>query len=138
MSPRPGAVLAMAGPAIASASAYVIDGRCQTVVLDPSGASEINNYGPGDLWFFPKGHGHAIQTIGDKPCHFVLSFDNGGFSEHSTFSITDWIDVTPRDMLALNLGVPKDAFDAFPKGETYIQAGPVLLASEDLDAPLPK
>jgi oxalate decarboxylase len=22
------------------------------------------------------GHGHAIQTIGDKPCHFILSFDN--------------------------------------------------------------
>ena len=41
--------------AIAAEWAYVIDGRCQTVVLDPSGASEINNFGPGDLWFFPKG-----------------------------------------------------------------------------------
>src|SRR5258708_2098488 len=68
---------------------YVIDGRCQRVVLDPSGASEINNYGPGDLWFFPKGHGHSIQTIGDKPCHFILAFDNGSFSEHGTFSISD-------------------------------------------------
>src|SRR6266850_7460132 len=105
----PGAARELHWHAIAAEWAYVIDGRCQTVVLDPSGASEINNYGPGDLWFFPKGHGHAIQTIGDKPCHFVLSFDNGGFSEHSTFSITDWIDVTPKDMLALNFGVPKDA-----------------------------
>jgi oxalate decarboxylase len=105
--------------AIAAEWAYVIDGRCQTVALVPSGASEINNYGPGDLWFFPKGHGHAIQTIGDKPCHFVLSFDNGAFSEHGTFSISDWIDVTPKDMLALNFGVPKDAFDAFPKGRSF-------------------
>ena len=112
-------------PTIAAEWAYVIDGRCQTVVLDPSGASEINNYGPGDLWFFPKGHGHSIQTIGDKPCHFILAFDNGAFSGHGTFSITDWIDVTPKDMLALSFGVPKDVF-AFPKGETYIQAGPVL------------
>ena len=124
--------------AIAAEWAYVIDGRCQTVVLDPSGASEINNYWPGDLWFFPKGHGHSIQTLGDKPCHFILSFDNGAFSEHGTFSITDWIDVTPKDMLALNFGVPKDLFDAFPKGETYIQAGPVLPASDALDAPWPK
>jgi len=108
------------------------------VVLDPSGASEINNYGPGDLWFFPKGHGHSIQTIGDKPCLFILAFDNGAFSEHGTFSITDWIDVTPKDMLALSFGVPKDVFDAFPNGETYIQAGPVLPASEALDAPWPK
>jgi oxalate decarboxylase len=113
-------------------------GAAQTVVLDPSGASEINNYGPGDLWFFPKGHGHSIQTIGDKPCHFILSFDNGAFSEHGTFSITDWINVTPMDTLALNFGVPKDLFDAFPKGETYIQAGPVVPASDALDAPWPK
>jgi oxalate decarboxylase len=135
---NPGSSRELHWHAIAAEWAYVIDGRCQTVVLDPSGASEINNFGPGDLWFFPKGHGHSIQTIGDKPCHFILSFDNGAFSEHGTFSITDWIDVTPKDMLALDFGLPKEAFDAFPKGETYIQAGPVLPASDALEAPWPK
>ena len=58
----PGASRELHWHAIAAEWAYVIDGRCQTVVLDPSGASEINNYGPGDLWFFSKGHGHSIQT----------------------------------------------------------------------------
>ncbi len=134
----PGASRELHWHAIAAEWAFVIDGRCQTVVLDPSGASEINNYEPGDLWFFPRGHGHSIQTIGDKPCHFILSFDNGAFSEHGTFSITDWIDVTPKDMLAQNFGLPKEAFDAFPKGETYIQAGPVIPLSQALDAPWPK
>jgi len=134
----PGASRELHWHAIAAEWAYVIDGRCQTVVLDPSGASEINNYMPGDLWFFPKGHGHSIQTIGDKPCHFILSFDNGAFSEHGTFSITDWINVTPKDMLALDFGVPAELFEAFPKGETYIQAGPVLPTSEALDAPWPR
>ena len=124
--------------AIAAEWAYVIDGQCQTVVLTPEGTSEINNYKPGDLWFFPKGHGHSIQTIGDRPCHFILSFDNGAFSEHGTFSITDWINVTPKDMLALNFGLPADAMDAFPKGEVYIQAGPVIQPSQALDAPWPK
>src|SRR3954464_2204540 len=122
----PGASRELHWHAIAAEWAYVIEGRCQTVVLDPSGASEINNYVPGDLWYFPKGHGPSIQTIGDKPCHFILSFDNGAFSEHGTFSITDWINVTPKDMLALDFGVPGELFEAFPKGETYIQAGPVL------------
>ena len=134
----PGASRELHWHAIAAEWAFVIDGHCQTVVLDPSGASEINNYEPGDLWYFPKGHGHAIQAIGDKPCHFILSFDNGAFSEHGTFSITDWIDVTPKDMLAMDFGLPKDVFDAFPKGEAYIQAGPVLAASDALDAPWPK
>lgn len=135
---EPGASRELHWHAIAAEWAYVIDGRCQTVVLDPSGASEINNYEPGDLWFFPKGHGHSIQTIGDNPCHFILSFDNGAFSEHGTFSITDWINVTPKEMLAFDFGVPQDVFDAFPKGEAYIQAGTVLPASDALDAPWPK
>ena len=134
----PGASRELHWHAIAAEWAFVIDGQCQTVVLTPEGTSEINNYKPGDLWFFPKGHGHAIQTIGDKPCHFLLSFDNGAFSEHGTFSITDWINVTPKDMLALDFGLPKDVFDAFPKGETYIQSGPVIPVSEALDAPWPK
>ena len=134
----PGASRELHWHAIAAEWAFILDGQCQTVVLTPEGTSEINNYKPGDLWFFPKGHGHAIQTIGDKPCHFLLSFDNGAFSEHGTFSISDWINVTPKEMLALNFGIPKDAFDVFPKGETYIQAGQVLPASEALDAPWPK
>jgi oxalate decarboxylase len=48
------------------------------------------------------------------------------------------VDVTPKDMLAKNFGLPAEAFAPFPKGETYIQAGPVLPASKAVDAPWPK
>jgi oxalate decarboxylase len=135
---NPGASRELHWHAIAAEWAFVISGRCQTMVLEPSGASEINNFEPGDLWYFAKGHGHSIQTIGDEPCHFILSFDNGAFSEHGTFSITDWIDVTPKDMLALEFGLPKDLFDAFPKGETYIQQGAILKPENALEAPWPR
>jgi oxalate decarboxylase len=134
----PGASRELHWHAIAAEWAFVIDGKCQTVVLEPSGASEINNFEPGDLWFFAQGHGHSIQTIGDKPCHFILSFNNGAFSEHGTFSITDWIDVTPKEMLASNFDIPKELFDAFPKGEVYIQSGPIVPVSQALDAPWPR
>ncbi|MDQ0456097.1 cupin domain-containing protein [Rhizobium paknamense] len=135
---NPGASRELHWHAIAAEWAFVIEGECQTVVLEPSGASEINNFKPGDLWYFKRGHGHAIQCIGDKPCHFILSFDNGAFSEHGTFSITDWVDLTPKDMLAKEFGVPKDIFDAFPKGEVYIQQGPILKAADATEAPWPK
>jgi hypothetical protein len=46
--------------------------------------------------------------------------------------------VTPKDILAANFNLPKDAFDAFPKGETYIQAGPVVPVSNALEAPWPR
>ena len=135
---NPGASRELHWHAIAAEWAFIISGRCQTMVLEPSGASEINNYEPGDLWYFAKGHGHSIQTIGDEPCHFILSFDNGAFSEHGTFSITDWIDLTPKDMLAMEFGLPKDVFDAFPKGEAYIQQGEILKPEDALEAPWPR
>ncbi len=135
----PGASRELHWHSLADEWALVIDGRCQTVVLTPEGASEINDYGPGDLWYFPKGHGHSIQTIGDRPCHFVLAFNNGEEApDFGTFSVTDWISVTPGDWLAQDFAMPAERFDAFPKGEVYIQAGVVLTAAEALDAPWPK
>lgn len=62
--------------------AYVVDGHCQVTVVDPEGQLEVANLAPGDLWFFPKGHSHAIQTLGPAPCHAILAFDDGLYSEH--------------------------------------------------------
>src|SRR6516225_5525861 len=52
--------------------AYVVGGHCQVTALDAAGTVETVNLGPGDLWFFPRGHAHAIQTLGGEPCHAIL------------------------------------------------------------------
>jgi oxalate decarboxylase len=64
-----------------------------------------------------------LQCLGDEPCHFVLIFDNGYFSEFGTFSITDWIGHTPKALLAKNFGLPAATFDGFPKSEVYFAQG---------------
>ena len=46
--------------------------------------------------------------------------------------------MTPKDIVAANFNMPKDFFDVFPKGETYIQAGPIVPISQALDAPWPR
>lgn len=104
--------------------AYVIKGHCRVTVIDPEGHSEIKSFGPGDVWYFPRGHGHSIQGIGEEECHFILTFDNGAFSEFSTFSITDWIAQTPISVLAKNFHMSENDFRSFPKGEVYIASGP--------------
>ena len=43
-------------------------------------------------------------------CEFLLVFDDGSFSEDSTFLLTDWLAHTPKDVLAKNFGVPESAF----------------------------
>src|ERR1700752_1146929 len=66
-----------------------------------------------------------LECLGDEPCHFVLIFDNGYFSEFGTFSISDWIGQTPKPLLAKNFGLPESTFDGFPK-EGLSSAGGAL------------
>ena len=121
----PGALRELHWHANAAEWAYVIDGRCRVTTIDPDNRSETVDFGPGDVWYFPRGHGHSIQGIADKPCLFLLVFDNGYFSEFGTFSISDWVGHTPAEVLAKNFGVPAEMFANFPKKEVYISKGPV-------------
>ena len=106
--------------------AYIVDGHCQVTVADAEGQIEVVNLGPGDLWYFPKGHGHAIQTLGPSPCHAILAFDDGLYSEHGTFGISDWMSRYEPQVLSQAFGVSSEAFAQIPKAETYIMQGDVL------------
>src|SRR3989440_6400313 len=105
----PGGMRELHWHATAAEWAFVNEGRVRTTVIQPNGQSETNDFEPGDVWDFPRGHGHMLECLGDKPCHFVLIFDNGYFSEFGTFSITDLIGVTPKPLVAKNLGVSESA-----------------------------
>src|SRR5262245_58714046 len=109
--------------ATAAEWAFVNEGRVRTTVIDPQGRAETNDFGPGDVWYFPRGHGHMLECLGNKPCHFILIFDNGYFSEFGTFSISDWIGHAQRALLAKNYGVPEATFEGFPKTEVYFTRG---------------
>ena len=103
MSLAPGGLRELHWHANAAEWAYVIKGQCRVTTIDPQGHSEIVDFGPGDVWYFPRGHGHSIQGIGREDCLFVLVFDNGYFSEFGTFSISDWLGHTPPEVLAKDL-----------------------------------
>ena len=120
---EPGAIRELHWHATAAEWAFVIEGRVRTTAIDPKGGSEVNDFEPGDIWYFPRGHGHMLQCLGDRPCHFILIFDNGYFSEFGTFSVSDWIGHTPKALLAKNFGLPESAFDGFPRDEVYFARG---------------
>jgi oxalate decarboxylase len=122
---EPGVMREMHWHATAAEWAFVVSGRVRTTVVDPQGRTGIDDFGPGDIWYFPRGHGHMLQCLGTEPCHFILVFDNGYFSEFGTFSISDWLSLVPPAVLAKNLGVPEATFRDFPKKEVYFAKGPV-------------
>jgi oxalate decarboxylase len=121
---KAGAMRELHWHALAAEWAYVIEGRMRATVVMPNGQSEISEFLAGDTWYFPRGHGHALQAM-DQDCHFLLGFDNGHFSEFGTFSLTDWIAHTPPEILSRSLGLPAAAFAQFPRKEVYICPGRV-------------
>jgi oxalate decarboxylase len=106
--------------------AYILAGYCQVTVVDPKGETEVANYAPGDLWFFPRGHAHAIQALGSEPCHAILAFDDGLYGEHGTFGLSDWMSRLDPAQLAQIWGVPKDVVSKIPTAEVYIKQGAII------------
>src|SRR6185437_10401946 len=122
---EPGAIRELHWHATAAEWAFVLEGRVRTTVIGPDGSSETNDFEPGDVWYFPRGHGHMLQCLGNEETHFILIFDNGYFSEFGTFSITDWLGHTPPAVLSKNFGMPESAFEGIPDQEVYFAYGPV-------------
>ena len=67
MQLEPGAMRELHWHATAAEWAFVIEGRVRTTVIDPQGNAETNDFEPGDVWYFPRGHGHMLECLGDKP-----------------------------------------------------------------------
>jgi oxalate decarboxylase/phosphoglucose isomerase-like protein (cupin superfamily) len=82
----------------------------------PAHGAATDTFGPGDVWYFPRGWGHSIQGSGPSECHFILMFDNGAFSEDHTLSISDWLAHTSPAVVSQNLGFGMEWAAKLPKG----------------------
>src|SRR5579872_1595564 len=69
---EPGAMRELHWHATAAEWAFVVEGRVRTTVIEPHGAAETNDFEPGDIWYFPRGHGHMLECLENKPAHFIL------------------------------------------------------------------
>jgi oxalate decarboxylase len=99
--------------------AFMLNGRARITAVDQDGRNFIDDVGEGDLWNFPAGIPHSIQGLAEG-CEFLLVFDDGNFSENSTFLLSDWFAHTPKDVLAKNFGISAKEFADIPSHERYI------------------
>ncbi|KAJ7732147.1 oxalate decarboxylase [Mycena metata] len=102
--------------------AYVLSGSTQVTAVDTDGRNFLATVGPGDLWFFPPGIPHSLQATNDSASgsEFILVFDDGAFSEDSTFLLTDWLAHVPAEVIQKNFQANPDAFSHIPAQELYI------------------
>ncbi|KAI0171971.1 Bicupin, oxalate decarboxylase/oxidase [Hypoxylon sp. FL1284] len=103
--------------------AYILDGEARITAIDYDGGNFLDNLKKGDLWYFPSGVPHSIQGLGENGTEFLLIFDDGDFSEDSTFLLTDWLAHTPKSVLSKNFNVDPQVFAHIPEKEKYIFQG---------------
>lgn len=57
----------------------LFSGRVRNTMVDTQGRCETNDFLPGDIWYFTRGHGHMLQCLGNTPCSSILVFGDGHF-----------------------------------------------------------
>lgn len=95
--------------------AIMLAGNARITCLSADGSMYIDDVKEGDLWLFPAGYPHSIQGTGDDGCEFLLVFNQGDFSEESTFLLSDWLMHTPPEILQKNFGLGADSIAKLPK-----------------------
>ncbi|KAK4660079.1 hypothetical protein QC762_116000 [Podospora pseudocomata] len=103
--------------------AYVLSGSVRVTALDYEGGNFIDDLSQGDLWYFPSGVPHSLQGLDPNGTEFLLIFDDGRFSEESTFILTDWFAHTPKSVISKNFHLAPEVFERVPKREKYIFQG---------------
>lgn len=105
---------------------YMLKGKARITAVDELGRTFADDVCEGDLWYFPPGIPHSIQKLDSDVdgCEFLLVFDDGNFSEDSTFPLTDWLTHTPRDVLAKNFKTSEEKLETLPSKELYIFPAP--------------
>lgn len=103
--------------------AYVLDGEVRVTAIDYEGGNFIDDLKKGDLWYFPSGVPHSLQGLSENGTEFLLIFDDGNFSEDSTFILSDWLAHTPKSVISKNFDLAPEVFAHLPEKEKYIFQG---------------
>ena len=102
MTLEPGALRELHWHANAAEWAYVIEGRCRVTTIDPENQAEVADFGVGDVWYFPRGHGHSIQGASvpapapSSSCSTTATSRSSGPSRSSAGSATRQPRLSPR------------------------------------------
>lgn len=99
---------------------YVLKGHVRVTSVDGSGNTFQDDLREGDLWYFPPGIPHSLQGIADEGTEFMLVFNDGNFSEDSTFLLSDLCAHVPKEVLAKNFGWSEASLTNIPEKELYI------------------
>jgi oxalate decarboxylase len=100
--------------------AIMLAGKARVTNMQPDGKMFVDDIETGDLWYFPAGLPHSIQGLEGDGCEFLLVFDQGSFSEDTTFLLSELLAHIPPEIIRKNMGWTRAEWDQLPPEQLYI------------------
>lgn len=100
--------------------AIMLSGKARVTLMQPDGKMYVDDIEKDDLWYFPAGFPHSIQGLEGEGCEFLLVFDQGSFSEDTTFLLSELLAHIPPDIIQKNMGWTREEWDQLPSNQLYI------------------
>lgn len=91
---------------------YYIAGKGRMTVFAAQGNARTFDYQAGDVGYVPQSMPHYIENTGGEPLRFLELFNSPRFED---VSLTQWMALTPHELVAAHLDINKDLIDALPK-----------------------
>ena len=91
---------------------YYIAGKGRMTVFAAQGRARTFDYQAGDVGYVPQSMPHYIENTGSEPLRFLELFNSPRFED---VSLTQWMALTPHELVAAHLDINKDLIDALPK-----------------------
>lgn len=96
---------------------YIIEGNVSVTLFGSHGRFRTETLEQGDVGYIPRGYGHSVENIGDKPCRVLIGFNSGVYQ---AIGLSQWIAGNSTDILATNFGKPAELFEKFPRHEVFV------------------
>ncbi len=96
---------------------YYLDGNAEMTVFLAEGNAVTEQFEAGDVGYVPMGAGHYIKNIGSEVCRILIGFNSG---HYEAIDLSEWLAGNPVDVLATNLGLPREIANKLPHKSVFI------------------
>jgi len=91
---------------------YYIAGKARMTVFAAQASARTFDFQAGDVGYVKQSMPHYIENIGNEPLRFLELFAGPRFED---VSLTQWMALTPHELVAAHLDINRDLIDALPK-----------------------
>ncbi|KAL1694349.1 RmlC-like cupin domain-containing protein [Schizophyllum commune] len=116
---EPGAMRELHWHTTADEWSFFLEGDCRFSVFTET-AARTYDMSPGDIGYVPVSSGHYVENIGNTTARFLEVTDS---SEFEDISLTQWLALTPPEIVKAHFGVDDETVAALSKTKNRVVSG---------------